>query len=232
MRTVLTQFEARVVHLSYAPYDQLLASQVSYLLLGRWSTDRPRTPCTNVSGHCYVQTRSGMTLFFIAQLLASNNGRFRITSARHEEASVSGRGRHSPVHRVSGSELRRLRTHRLSGRARPLRSTVVKYQAPSVAVGHQLCARTGQISGHSRHPVMLGLPPAHMIPRTMSLGQRSQMWYGTPISLSNYLSRSKDWLDNTTVRLKRVSVTPAIHAQHASIPGWSRWHRLHKLHYL
>ena len=40
---------------------------------------------------------------------------------------------HASVHRVLSSEPRGLRTHRRSGRSRPLRSTVVEYQAPSVA---------------------------------------------------------------------------------------------------
>ena len=141
MRTVLTQFEARGVHLSWAPYDQLLAPQVSYLLLGRWSTDRPLTPCTDVSGRCYVQTRLGMEFSSrYSYWLYTDISRLRITSARHEGAAASGggggEGRHSPVHRVSGSEPRRLRTHRLSGRSRPPRSTVVEYQAPSIAVWH------------------------------------------------------------------------------------------------
>ena len=42
-------------------------------------------------------------------------------------------------------------------------------------------------------------PLAHRIPRTMSLGQRSQMWHRTPFSRGDYISRSKDWLDNATV---------------------------------
>ena len=45
-----------------------------------------------------------------------------------------GGGRHSPAHKVLGSEPLRLRTHRLCGQSRPLRSTVVEYQAPSVVV--------------------------------------------------------------------------------------------------
>ena len=35
MRTVVTQFETRGVHLPWTPYDQLLAPQMNYLLLGR-----------------------------------------------------------------------------------------------------------------------------------------------------------------------------------------------------
>ena len=46
----------------------------------------------------YVQTRSGMALYFTLQLLATDNGWLRITSARHEEATAWGR--HSPVHRA------------------------------------------------------------------------------------------------------------------------------------
>ena len=88
LRTVLTQFEAREVHLSWTPYDQLLAPQVSYLLLGRWSTDRPLTPCTDVRASWYVQTMPRMAPFFIVQIWATDIGRLRITSARHEEAAV------------------------------------------------------------------------------------------------------------------------------------------------
>ena len=88
-----------------------------------------------------------------------------ISSAPHEEAVAREGGRYAPVRRVSGSELLSLRTHRHRGRSRPLRSAVVEYQAPSVAVSLQLCARTGLASGHSRHPVMQGSPPAHRTAR-------------------------------------------------------------------
>ena len=81
-----------------------------------------------------------------------------ISGARHREAVAREGGRYAPVHRVSGSEPLSLRTHRHRGRSRPLRSAVVEYQAPSVAVWLQLCARTGLASGHSGHPVMQGLP--------------------------------------------------------------------------
>ena len=57
-----------------------------------------------------------------------------ISGARHEEAVAREGGRYAPVHRVLGSELLSLRTHRHRGRSRPLRSAVVEYQAPSVAV--------------------------------------------------------------------------------------------------
>ena len=57
-----------------------------------------------------------------------------ISSARHGEAVAREGGRYAPVRRVSGSEPLGLRTHRRRGRSRPLRSAVVEYQAPSVAV--------------------------------------------------------------------------------------------------
>ena len=57
-----------------------------------------------------------------------------ITGTRHEEAVARKGGRYAPVRRVLGSEPLSLRTHRHRGRSRPLRSAVVEYQAPSVAV--------------------------------------------------------------------------------------------------
>ena len=57
-----------------------------------------------------------------------------ISSARHGEAVARGGGCYAPVRRVLGSEPLSLRTHRRRGRSRPLRSAVVEYQAPSVAV--------------------------------------------------------------------------------------------------
>ena len=101
-----------------------------------------------------------------------------ITGTRHEEAVARKGGRYAPVRRVLGSEPLSLRTHRHRGRSRPLRSAVVEYQAPSVAVWLQLCARTGLTSGHSRHPVMRGSPPAHRTPRPC-LRTAGQNWHGT-----------------------------------------------------
>ena len=101
-----------------------------------------------------------------------------ITGTRHEEAVARKGGRYAPVRRVLGSEPLSLRTHRHRGRSRPFRSAVVEYQAPSVAVWLQLCARTGLTSGHSRHPVMRGSPPAHRTPRPC-LRTTGQNWHGT-----------------------------------------------------
>ena len=66
--------------------------------------------------------------------LAVDNGRTPHTGARHEGAVAREGGRYAPVRRVLGSEPLSLRTHRHRGRSRPLRSAVVEYQAPSVAV--------------------------------------------------------------------------------------------------
>ena len=60
--------------------------------------------------------------------------KLHISGAHHEEADAREGGHYSPVHQVSGSEPGSLRTHRHCGRSRPLRSAVVEYQAPSVAV--------------------------------------------------------------------------------------------------
>ena len=57
-----------------------------------------------------------------------------ISSARHEEAVAREGGCYALARRVLGSEPLSLRTHRHRGRSRPLRSAVVEYQAPSVAV--------------------------------------------------------------------------------------------------
>ena len=134
LHTVLAQFEARRVHLSSAPYDQLISPQINYVLRGRCSTDRPLTPCTNVRRRWYVQTRSGMALYFTVQLLATEIGRLRIFSARHEEAATLGGEVPLPCPPSFGLGTTRHRTYRLSGQSRSLRSTVIEYQALSVAV--------------------------------------------------------------------------------------------------
>ena len=117
-------------------------------------------------GRGMVQTRSGI----LAHLCTRQHWLWvtvepHIRGARHEEAVAREGGRYAPVRRVSGLEPLSIRTHRHRGRSGPLRSAVVEYQAPSVAVRLQLCARTELASGHSKHPVMQGSPPAHGTPR-------------------------------------------------------------------
>ena len=69
-----------------------------------------------------------------ASLAVDNAGRAPQIGARHEEADAQEGGRYTLVHRVSGSEPLSLRTHIHRGRSRPLRSAIVEYLAPSVAV--------------------------------------------------------------------------------------------------
>ena len=82
-----------------------------------------------------VQSRSGILAYLCTRqhwlwitVELHNSG------ARHEEAVAREGGRYAPVRGVLGSEPLSLRTHRHCGRSRPLRSAVVEYQAPSVAV--------------------------------------------------------------------------------------------------
>ena len=82
-----------------------------------------------------VQSRSGILAY-----LCTRQHRLwimvelHIPGARHGETVAREGGRYAPVRRASGSELLGLRTHRRRARSRPLRSAVVEYQAPSVAV--------------------------------------------------------------------------------------------------
>ena len=75
-----------------------------------------------------------ISVFVHPAALAVDNGRAPHFGARHGEAAAQDRGRYAPVRRVSGSEPLGRRTHRRRGRSRSLRSAVVEYQAPSVAV--------------------------------------------------------------------------------------------------
>ena len=72
-----------------------------------------------------VQTEQALAHFPL-QLLATDNGLAPYHQRAPRGGCCLGGGRHSPVHRVSGSEPRRLRTHRLSGRSRPLRSSDIE----------------------------------------------------------------------------------------------------------
>ena len=66
--------------------------------------------------------------------LAVDNGRAPHIRRGPREAVAREGGRYAPVRQVLGSEPLSLRTHRRRGRSRPLRSAVVEYQAPPVAV--------------------------------------------------------------------------------------------------
>ena len=75
-----------------------------------------------------------ISVFMHPATLAVDNGRAPHFRARHGQADAREGGRYAPVSRVLGSEPLSLRTHRHRGRSWPLRSAVVEYQAPSVAV--------------------------------------------------------------------------------------------------
>ena len=82
-----------------------------------------------------VQSRSGILAYLCTrQHWLWITVELPISGARHEEAVAREGGRYAPVRRVLGSEPLSLRTHRHRGRSRPLRSAVIEYQAPSVAV--------------------------------------------------------------------------------------------------
>ena len=83
-----------------------------------------------------VQSRSGLVALVFTQ---QYQPRITVELRNYQRVlrgggCLGGGGRNSPVHQVLGSERLRLRTHRLCGRSRPLKSAVVEYQAPSVAV--------------------------------------------------------------------------------------------------
>ena len=82
-----------------------------------------------------VQSKSGILAYLCTrQHWLWITVELHISGARHEEAVAWEGGRYAPVRRVLGSKPLSLRTHRHRDRSRPLRSAVVKYQAPSVAV--------------------------------------------------------------------------------------------------
>ena len=82
-----------------------------------------------------VQSRSGILAYLCTrQHWLWITVELHIFDARHEEAVAQEGGRYAPVRRVLGLEPLNLGTHRHRGRSRPLRSAVVEYQTPSVAV--------------------------------------------------------------------------------------------------
>ena len=82
-----------------------------------------------------VQSRSGILSYLCTrQHWLWITVELYISGARHGEAVAREGGRYALVRRVLGSEPLSHITHRRRGRSRPLRSAVVEYQAPSVAV--------------------------------------------------------------------------------------------------
>ena len=157
-----------------------------------------------------IQTRSGILAYFCTrQHWLWITVKLHISGARLGEAVAREGGRYAPVRRVSGSEPLSLKTHRHRGWSRPLRSAVVEYQAPSIAVWLQLCARTGHASGYSRHTVMHVSPPAHRTHGHVSgplakfdMGHyfRRVPW---PLSPIGYLDQKRDRAYNQRVSYSR-----------------------------
>ena len=95
-----------------------------------------------------VQSRSGM----LAHLCTRQHWLWvtvepHISGTRHEEAVAREGGRYAPVRRVLGSEPLSFRTHRHSGRSRPLKSAVVEKQAPSLASDSNFARGLGMQAG-------------------------------------------------------------------------------------
>ena len=78
--TVLTRFEARGGLLPCSSYDQLLVPHVIHRQTSNAEHERKETLI------CADEVR--LALFFSLQLLATDNSRVTITSARHEEAAA------------------------------------------------------------------------------------------------------------------------------------------------
>ena len=153
------------------------APNVNYHLLGWWSTDRP-LPVHHVRRRWVCNGGRAYSALLHPPALATDNGRTPHYQRVPRGGCCLGGGRQS---RVLGSEPLCLRTHRLCGRSRPLRNAVVVYQAPSVAVWLQLCAKTGHASEHSRHSVMHGSPPAHRIPRPCLRISSKLTWFTSSV---------------------------------------------------
>ena len=75
-----------------------------------------------------------ISVFQPPALLAVDNGRAPYYRRATRRLMLGWEVATLAVHRVSGSEPVSLRTHRHRDRSRPLKSAVVEYQAPSVAV--------------------------------------------------------------------------------------------------
>ena len=117
-------------------------------------------------GRGMVQTRSGI----LAHLCTRQHWLWvtvepHITSARHEEVVAREGGRYAPVRRVSGSEPLSLRKQWTSWSVTPAQECRCRVPG-SISSGLTPTLREDwACSGHSRHPVMQGSPPAHGTPR-------------------------------------------------------------------
>ena len=134
LRTIFVPFEAKGVLYAWGPSSQptvpLHELLPARLVIRRQTSAHERRKWTRS-----VQSRSGILVYLCTrQHWLWITVELHIIGAHHGEAVAREGGRNAPVRRVSGSEPLGLRTHRRRGRSRPLRSAVVEYQAPSVAV--------------------------------------------------------------------------------------------------
>ena len=135
LRTIFVPFEAKgVLYACRAPSSQptvpLHELPPARLVIHRQTSAHERRKWTRS-----VQSRSGIIAYLCTrQHWLWITVELHISGARNEKAVAREGGRYAPVCRVSSSVPLGLRTHRRRGRSRPLRSAVVKYQAPSVAV--------------------------------------------------------------------------------------------------
>ena len=134
LRTILGRLSQRECCMLGAPSSQPTVSlhelPPARLVIHRQTSAHQRRKWTRS-----VQSRSGVLAYLCTRqhwlwitVELHNSG------ARYGEAVTREGGRYAPVGRVLGSGPLGLRTHRRRGRSRPLRSAVVEYQAPSVAV--------------------------------------------------------------------------------------------------
>ena len=134
LRTIFVPFEAKGVLYAWGPSSQPTVSlhelPPARLVIHRQTSAHERRKWTRS-----VQSRSGILAYLCTQQhWLSITVKLHIIGSRNEEVVARKGGRYAPVRRVLGSEPLSLRTHRHRGRSRPIRSAVVEYQAPSVAV--------------------------------------------------------------------------------------------------
>ena len=134
LRTIFGRLRRRECCMLGAPSSQptvpLHELPLARLVIHRQTSSHERRKWTRS-----VQSRSGILAYLCTrQHWLWITVELHIFGARHEEAVAREGGRYAPVRRVLGSEPLSLKTHRHRGRSRPLRSAVVEYQAPSVAV--------------------------------------------------------------------------------------------------
>ena len=134
LRTIFVPFEAKRVLYAWGPVQPANGPPhklpPARLAIHRQTSAHERRKWTRS-----VQSRSGILAYLCTrQHWLRITVELHISGARHGEAVAREGGCYAPVRRVLGSEPLSLRTHRRRGRSRPLRSAVVEYQAPSVAV--------------------------------------------------------------------------------------------------